>query len=182
MVDAFCSRHIVPLHHIPTVSEEPSEFPSYTLASAKSQALQGEVNKMLKKSILELVDHLGLGYYSQLFLVHKVMKGWRPVIDSLSLNGYITLTEFKIGDSPFGSGVDQERRLHVLNRPQGRLLPDTQSSGLLTLSLNHSRWQGLPVQGTVFQPFCSYPGLHQGVHSSFRVGSQEGDAIPDMFG
>ena len=69
MVKVLCSGYIVPFHHILTVLREPPEFPSYTLGSAKGQALQKEVNRMLQKSTVEPVDHLGLGYYSRLFLV-----------------------------------------------------------------------------------------------------------------
>ena len=42
---------------LPPVSRELLEFPSYALGSAKAQALQ-EVDKMLQKDALELVDHL----------------------------------------------------------------------------------------------------------------------------
>ena len=37
---------------------------------------------MLEKGALELVDHLGLGYYSRLLLVQKATGGWNPVIKS----------------------------------------------------------------------------------------------------
>ena len=65
------------------MSQEPLKFPSYISESAKAQTLQGEVDKMPEKGALVLADHPGLGYYSCLFLVQV-------------LNGYITLTRFKM--------------------------------------------------------------------------------------
>ena len=50
-------------------------FASCGSGSVKAQALQGEVDKMLQKGTLELVDHLGPGYYNRLFLVWKVTRG-----------------------------------------------------------------------------------------------------------
>ena len=43
--------------------------PFLQLRIGKGSALQEEVDKMLEKSALELVDHLGPGYYSRLCLV-----------------------------------------------------------------------------------------------------------------
>ena len=65
------SRYLVPFHHLPAVSWEPLELPSFASQSAKVRALQGEVDKTLEKGTLELVDHPGLDYYSQLFLMQK---------------------------------------------------------------------------------------------------------------
>ena len=50
---------------------------------------------MLQKGALEPVDQPGPGFYSRLYLVEKVMGGWRPVIDLLALNGFVTLTSFR---------------------------------------------------------------------------------------
>ena len=51
---------------------------------------------MLQKGALELVDHPGLGYYSPLFLVHKMSELLASVIDLLSISSYVTLTNFKM--------------------------------------------------------------------------------------
>ena len=47
---------------------------------------------------LELVDRLGPGYYSRLYLVKRALRGrgWHPVIDVSSLNGYVIITKFKM--------------------------------------------------------------------------------------
>ena len=82
-------------HHLPPVSLEPWELPSCSFGSVRVQALR-EVSKMLLKEALELVGQLGLGFYSQLFLVEKVTGGWLPIIDHLTLNGFITLTKFQM--------------------------------------------------------------------------------------
>ena len=61
------------------MSRELVEFPSYCSGSVKAQAPQVEVDKMLEKGTLEVVDPLGPGYYSQMFLVQKATGGWRSV-------------------------------------------------------------------------------------------------------
>ena len=60
------------------------------------QALQGEVDKMLEKGSLELVEHLGPGYYSNLLLVQKVTGRWRPIISLSVLSHYVTITSFRM--------------------------------------------------------------------------------------
>ena len=77
-------------HDLPPVTHESQEFPSYSLGSVQAHALQEEVNKMLAKCTMEVVDHLGLGFYSSLFLVQKVTGGWHPVIGLLALNRFVT--------------------------------------------------------------------------------------------
>ena len=48
-VEVLCSSYQVPFHHFPPVLWKPKEFPFYSSGSVKAQALQGEVNKMLRK-------------------------------------------------------------------------------------------------------------------------------------
>ena len=60
----FVPSTLSPSISIPAVLWEPLEFPSYTSGPAKAQALKEEVDKMLQKGTIELVDHPGLGYYS----------------------------------------------------------------------------------------------------------------------
>ena len=93
---------------------EPLKFSSYTFGSAKAQTLQEEVDKMLQKGALELVKHLGPGYYSRLFLVQKALRGWHPMID-LSNEWICHPYQIQDGGSVFGDGVDQERGLRVLD-------------------------------------------------------------------
>ena len=51
---------------------------------------------MLSKDALEIVLDPGPGFYSCLFLVEKVMGGWRPVIDLSHLNEFVLQTPFKM--------------------------------------------------------------------------------------
>ena len=51
---------------------------------------------MLSKDALEIVLDPGPGFYSRLFLVEKVIGGWRPVIDLSHLNGFVLQTPFKM--------------------------------------------------------------------------------------
>ena len=62
------------------------EFPFSVSGSAKAQVLRGEVDKVLQKDTLKLVDHPGSGYCSWLSLV----------IYMTDLNGYVTFTKFKM--------------------------------------------------------------------------------------
>ena len=87
-----------PLPPPPTCVTEPLKFPSYTSGSAKAYTLQGQMDKMLERGGLELVDHSGPGYYGWLFLVNRGGGGggWHPVNDMFGLNGYVTLAKFKL--------------------------------------------------------------------------------------
>ena len=159
-VEGLHSWYNIPFHHCPPVLWEPSKLLSCSSGSAKAQAFQGEVDKLLEKGAFGLADYPGLSYYSQLLLKQKLM-GARCVLWSTcwAWTG-MSLLPSSAWQGLINTGVDLEGRLHVLDRPQG-LLPH--SPGLSTLSPDRSWRQGLPVQGTVFWPFVSSSGLHQGV-------------------
>ena len=74
-VEVLCSGYLALFHHFPPVSEELTEFSSCGSGSVKAQALQEEVNKMLGKGALEMVEHPGPGYCSCKFLVQKATGG-----------------------------------------------------------------------------------------------------------
>ena len=89
-----------------------------------------------------------------------------------SLSRYVALTRFKMETVLSVLRSNQKGGLHVLNQPQGHFLQGTHSSGLLTLSLDCAQREGLPVQCSLLQPFCSSPGLYQDVFSGFGVCSR----------
>ena len=72
--------YCIPFHRLPLVSLVARELLSFALGSVRMQAL----------------DQLGLGFYSRLFLVEKVMGDWRPDIDLSTLNGFFTVTKFRM--------------------------------------------------------------------------------------
>ena len=72
------------------------KFPSYVSGPVKAWVLQEEVDRMLGKGALELVEHPGPGYYSHLFLVQKVTGGWWPVIDVVAFSHSITFTPIRM--------------------------------------------------------------------------------------
>ena len=76
---------------LPPVMQEPIEFPSYGLGSIKGHSIQKEVDKILGKGTLEEVNSPGLGFCSRLFLVQKVLGGWRLLIYVSFLNNFITV-------------------------------------------------------------------------------------------
>ena len=61
--------YLIPFHHFPPVSWESLEFPPYGLGSVRACALQEEVDKMVEKGTMELVDQTCLGFYIRLFLL-----------------------------------------------------------------------------------------------------------------
>ena len=56
-----------------------------------------EVNKMLRKGIVgRLFMTKCLSLYSRIFLVEEASGGWRPLIDLLQLNTYVSLLKFRV--------------------------------------------------------------------------------------
>ena len=88
-------------HHLPPVSLIPQELSSCASGLVRALALWEEAVKMLQKGAVGPVDQPGPGYYSRLFLVEKETGSWRPVINLLALNGFITLLmKFKMETVP----------------------------------------------------------------------------------
>ena len=86
------------------------------------------------------------------------------------------------GDSLIGLGVDQEGGHHVLDRPQGHILSDSSPCGVSYVSAVCYSGNCVPVPGILLQQFYCSPGLYQGIHSGFGVGSSEGDLAPLLSG
>ena len=85
----------LPFHHLPPVSLDPRDLPSCSLESLQVLALQEEIDKMIQKGALEIVDQPGLGFYSCLFLV-KATGGWALVIDLSALNCFVMSMKFRM--------------------------------------------------------------------------------------
>ena len=51
---------------------------------------------MIMKGAVEIIQQPGPSFYSRLFLVEKVIRGWRPVIDLSSLNNFVTIMKFRM--------------------------------------------------------------------------------------
>ena len=81
------------------------------------------------------------------------------------------------GDHGISIRVDRERGLDVLNRPEGRLLPDSCPSRMSNVSSLLSRWTGLSVPCIVLRSVHDTAGVHQSLHSGFRVGVSKGSAF-----
>ena len=71
------------------------EFPSYSLGSVKTQALQ-EMNKKLGRGVLEVAENRRAEYYSWLFLAQTAPGGWKPVIGLSSPSNDVTFMEFRM--------------------------------------------------------------------------------------
>ena len=65
----------------------------------KQNALWTSIQDLLQKGAVEVVHTPeSLGFYSRLFLVPKPGNCWRPVIDLNSLNKFLTVPEFRMGE------------------------------------------------------------------------------------
>ena len=69
--------------------------------------------------------------------------------------------EVSDGDHGVSIRVDQKRRLDVLHRPEGRLLPDSCPSGISAVSSLLSRETGLSVPCVVLRSVHGPTGVHQ---------------------
>ena len=87
--------YCVPFSSPPPLSSVPVPLPSYSPASIKGIALQGEILTLIAKGVVELTP-LSPGFYSRLFVVQKTLGAWRPVIDLSHLNEFVRQTHFKM--------------------------------------------------------------------------------------
>ena len=61
-----------------------------------TQALEGEIDKVLMKDVLEIVPDKEPVHYNRPFLVKKASGVWRPFRDLSLLNKYVDLPSFKM--------------------------------------------------------------------------------------
>ena len=76
------------------------------------------------------------------------------------------------GNSKFRPSNSQKERLPSLDRPQGRLLPDSSASLFQEAPSLRLERHGLPVQGTMFRPVDRPTGIHECVRGSVFMGSR----------
>ncbi len=62
----------------------------------KEQVLLKEVQSMLEKNAIEIVENTGRGFYSHLFVRKKKTGGLRPVIDLKRLDQHLSTPHFKM--------------------------------------------------------------------------------------
>ena len=62
----------------------------------EAKALSTEVEKMLSKNAISLVQGQSPGFYSQLFIVPKKDGGQRPIINLKKLNSFVKPQHFKM--------------------------------------------------------------------------------------
>ena len=75
------------------------------------------------------------------------------------------------GNTQLGSSCGQERRLPHLDRPQGRLLPDSSSPLLQKAPLFRLKRYGLPVQSSVFRVIDRPASVHKSFRGGLVLGS-----------
>ena len=173
MLEFLLSSYIIPFHHQPLLSWELVKFPSYALGSLTAQALQAKVDETLEKGSLEVIDLMGPGYYSRLFLVQKVT-GWRPATGLLALDQYMTLMPFRTetvalilwsvrkGDMTLSISL-KDTYFQITMHPDSHMYVQIALPG------------SLRVRSTLLQTFHSSPSIHKNVGIGVRVGSQARD-------
>ena len=80
----------------PPLTQIPREFPSYLGNPEKFSILRREVEDMLEKKVLELVDAQEPAFYNRLFLVPKASGKWCPVLDVSRLNKFVETSKFSM--------------------------------------------------------------------------------------
>ena len=136
---------------------------------------------MLSKDALEIFLDPGSGFYSRLFLVEKVTRGWRPVID-LSPERVCSSNSAQDGDSRLCASVRQRGGFPSFHRSEGRVFPNTRSSVVEeTIEVPVGR-DSLPVQGPVFRTFDCPTCLHQGVRHCVCMGTLPWDSSASVPG
>ena len=136
-MEILSSGYHIPFHHLPSVTWGHIEFSSYSLVSVEAQALQGGVDKMLRKGAVEEIKVPGWGDCSRLFLVQKASGGWRLVI---SQQLYYS-NQILGGDGVISSKRHQLQECFVLYRFEGHLLSSPDPSTVLTLSSDYCGWE-----------------------------------------
>ena len=148
----------------PPLTGSPVRFPTYQPGSERALVLLAEIDTVMTKGVLEIVSDPDPGFYSRLFLVEKSSGGWQPIIDLSPLNSTRSADAFQDGNTKLSSAGGQEERLPRLNRPQGRLLPDSSSSLLQEAPSFRLERYGLPIQSPMFRS----GNRPASVHKSFR--------------
>ena len=110
---------------------------------------------MLSKDALEIILDPGAGFHSRLFLVEKVIGGWRSVIDFSHLNEFVRQTPFKMETVASVFLSVREEGFPSFHRSEGREFPDTRSSVVeegIEVPVGRN---SLSVQGPVLPLNCS---------------------------
>ena len=154
----------VPFVSAPPLSPVLVPLPSYSPSSIKRKALQGEIEALIDKGVVELAP-LSPGYYSCLFVVQKASGFWGPVSSSdLFLNGIESVSPSRC----------QEVRLDDLSRPQGCIFSGSHSSRQSQVSSVCCGRQGLSVLSSVFRSLHDPSSVHLGHGSSVDHITQPG--------
>ena len=86
--------------------------PELKFPTNQTELITAEVYELLGKGAVSLVQGNAGGFISQIFIVPKKDRGYRPVINLRALNNYILEEHFKMEGS-YGKGNDQTTRLVV---------------------------------------------------------------------
>ena len=89
----------IPFESCPPLSVTPLPFDSYSPGSIKGEALEAEIQALVRKDAVEPAPLPSKGYYSRMFVVMKASGAWRPIIDLSLLNHHVVKTKFRMETS-----------------------------------------------------------------------------------
>ena len=143
---------------VPRQSWLPAPHP---LNASQLALVEDEIASLLDKRAIRQVPYHSNLFCSNLFLVEKKGGGGqRPVINLSKLNSFVCYHHFKM-ELEGGCGHSSPFRLHVQNRPQGRILCCPHPPGTPKASLLSIQKCNLPVQMPTFRSHFSTSGLHK---------------------
>ena len=116
-------------------------------SQGESQALEVQVQKLIEKREIEMVISAGPGFYGHLFLRAKKDGSMRPVFYLKTTKCVRDLSALQDGGHGNGDEHDRTGRLVLHDRPEGRLLCDTDSPRSSQVTALHLEGSGLLVQG-----------------------------------
>ena len=150
-VEVLLSGYHIPFHHLPLVSRESVEFPSYSSWSVKAQALQEEVGRMLQKGALELISPAQSGLLQSALSGTEGNGWWVATCDWLVESEQVCRPHhILLGDSLVGLGVNQERGHYVHDRPQGCVFSNSCPFSISSIPVVCCSGKGVPVRALCF--------------------------------
>ena len=95
MVGVLRDCYEIPFHVVPPLSKTPIFLDSYFPHSTKGRAMEGEIQALCRKGVVEPAFP-SPGFYSRMFVVTKASGGWRPIIDLSTLNLSVVVSKFRM--------------------------------------------------------------------------------------
>ena len=110
VMEVLCCGYRIPFRVLPSLSTVPIPLPSYSPSSIRGIALNAAVIDLVAKGAVEPAPST-LGFYSRLFVTHKVTRGLATGYRSLAPQPVSPCLSFSHGDGSVSAPVSSPRRL-----------------------------------------------------------------------